>query len=361
MSESGGWLGDSGLLTRLVRSGYVRLAVLTAIAATVAFIIGTLLPMVDPVPAAITAVVATRPTFHHAAKESIFQVIGVLAGALLAFGAIAVIGMGPLTIALLVIASFVIVRVLRIAAAESAGFAAMSVAVTVILVVGTHLSPEGALERFLGVVVGAVCALIASYFTTRGEPVGRVTDELDEVQTQLADLLADIAAGVKDDLTPERSAAWYAMAVRLRDETLRLAVTVQDIRQHRRWSPVLTDSAVQRVGRQLARTQVMATRVLAIAVEINQLMTSPEPSVGAEQLSPLASVFEAAAASIADPSAPVSSPRTGVQRAIQGAEDTDAIVVIGGLAAHAQRIARLRETGQGKAVPQAPEERTEAP
>lgn len=361
MSQTTARQDTPGRIARIIQSGYVRLAVLTAIAATVAYVIGTVVPMVDPVPAAITAVVATRPTFHHAAKESIFQVLGVLAGALLAFAAIAVIGMGPLTIALLVIASFVIVRVLRIAAAESAGFAAMSVAVTVILVVGTHLSPEGALERFLGVVVGAACALVASYFTTRGEPVGRVTDELDEVQSQLAELLADIAAGVREDLTPERSAAWYAMAVRLRDETLRLAVTVQDIREHRRWSPVLTEPAVQRVSRQLARTQVMATRVLAIAVEINQLMTSPEPSVAAEQLSPLASVFEAAAASIVDPSTPTPSPRTGVQRAIHGADDTDAIVVIGGLAAHAQRIARLRDTGQGVAVPTDAADKPESP
>jgi len=232
----------------------------------------------------------------------------------------------------------------------------MSVAVTVILVVGTHLSPEGALERFLGVVVGALCALGASYFTTRGEPVGRVSDELDEVQSQLAELLADIAAGVRADLTAERSAAWYALAVRLRDETLRLAVSVQDIRDHRGWSPALTERAIEQVSRQLARTQVMATRVLSIAVEINQLMASAEPSVSAEQLSPLASVFEAAAATIADPAAPAASPRTGVQRAIQGAEDTDAIVVIGGLAAHAQRIARLRDTGQGARIPAEPAE-----
>ena len=68
-------------MTGLWTSGYARLAVLTALAAVVAYALGELLPYTDPIPAAITAAVATRATFHHAAKETAFQILGALLGA----------------------------------------------------------------------------------------------------------------------------------------------------------------------------------------------------------------------------------------------------------------------------------------
>ena len=250
----------------VLHSPYLRLAALTAAAATVAYLIGGVLAFVDPVPAAITAVVATRATFHHAAKEALFQVIGVVAGSAVAFGAISVIGFGPATIAILVLASFGIIRLLQVADPRSAPYAAMAVAVTVILVIGAQMSPEGALERFLGVMVGGACALVASYFTSRGKPVGRAEVELSIIQNGLAELLNDVAQGVQITLTSEVTRAWFDKAVHLRDETMRVAVEVEDVRDHRRWSPAIHEFDVRELERQLRSTQVMAARVLSLNV-----------------------------------------------------------------------------------------------
>lgn len=323
------------------RAGYLRLALLTAAAATVATVVGSLVPWIDPVPAAITAVVTTRPTFHHAAKESLYQVLGVVAGALVAFVAIALIGPGPATIAILVLASFAIVRLLRIADPSTAPYAAMSVSVTVILVVGAHMSPEGALERFAGVVLGGLCALVASYFTTRGVPASRIAEELETIQEDLAELLGEIAQGVRQVPTPEQTRGWLDRAAQARDATLKAAVDVEDMRQHRYWSPAIGKDDVRAVERQLAATQVMSARVLAIAADLNHIASSPQSPVTPGELSPLASVFEAAAASIVEPGVSGTSGATGVQQAIRSADDTQALVALGGLAAHAQRITRL--------------------
>ena len=330
----------------VLHSPYLRLAALTA-AATVAYLIGGVLAFVDPVPAAITAVVATRATFHHAAKEALFQVIGVVAGSAVAFGAISVIGFGPATIAILVLASFGIIRLLQVADPRSAPYAAMAVAVTVILVIGAQMSPEGALERFLGVMVGGACALVASYFTSRGKPVGRAEVELSIIQNGLAELLNDVAQGVQITLTSEVTRAWFDKAVHLRDETMRVAVEVEDVRDHRRWSPAIHEFDVRELERQLRSTQVMAARVLSIASDLNHLITERPTAGKSHELSPLARVFAAAAATIADPANETAASETSVHQALQAADDTAAMVMLGGLVGHAQRITRLGEENEG--------------
>jgi uncharacterized membrane protein YgaE (UPF0421/DUF939 family) len=267
----------------VLHSPYLRLAVLTAAAATAAYVIGGAVALIDPVPAAITAVVATRATFHHAAKEALFQVIGVVAGSAVAFAAISLIGFGPATIAILVLASFGIIRLLQVADPRSAPYAAMAVAVTVILVIGAQTSPEGALERFLGVMVGGACALVASYFTSRGKPVGRAEVELSSIQNELAELLNDVAQGVQMTLTPDITRTWFDKAVRLRDETMRLAVAVEDVREHRRWSPAIHEFDLRELEEQLRVTQVMAARVLSIASDLNHLITE-RPAAGSHHL-----------------------------------------------------------------------------
>jgi uncharacterized membrane protein YgaE (UPF0421/DUF939 family) len=330
------------------RSGYLRLAVLTTAAATAAYAVGVALPYIDPVPAAITAVISTRPTFHHAAKEALFQVTGVVTGALVAFAAIVTIGFGPLTIALLVLTSFAIVRVIRVADPASAPHAAMAVAVTTILVIGAQLSPEGAFERFMGVVVGGGFALLASYFTTRGEPVGRISVELTAVQGLLADLLGQIAEGVQQPLTKEHTKQWFRRATALRDETAKHALAVQDVREHRRWSPAIHEAELRALERQLGVTQVMATRVLSIASDLNQLTKKSPKQLPAEQLSPLAKVFASAAATMVNPDLSATGSNTGVQTAIRSADDTEALMMLGGLAGQAQQLSRLRREAQSE-------------
>lgn len=330
------------------RSGYLRLAVLTALAATAAYAIGAAVSFIDPVPAAITAVVSTRPTFHHAAKEALFQVTGVVTGALVAFAAIVTIGFGPLTIALLVLTSFGIVRLTRVADPTSAPYAAMAVSVTVILVIGAQLSPEGAFERFMGVVVGGGFALLASYFATRGEPVGRVSVELTAVQGLLADLLGQIAEGVQQPLTKDQTKQWFRRATVLRDETAKHALAVQDVREYRRWSPVIHETELRALERQLGVTQIMATRVLSIASDLNRLTAKSPKQLPAEQLSPLAKVFASAAATMANPDLSPTGSNTGVQTAIRSADDTEALMMLGGLAGQAQQLARLRKEAQSE-------------
>jgi len=77
-----------------------------------------------------------------------------------------VIGSGAVVILLLVALSFVMARVMQYNSPDESPLVAASLAVTVILVVGSHLTTELALERFTGVMIGALFALVASFLAS---------------------------------------------------------------------------------------------------------------------------------------------------------------------------------------------------
>ena len=77
-------------------------------------------------------------------------------------------------------------------------------------------------------------------------------------------------------------------------------------------------------------------------------MITERPTAGkSHELSPLARVFAAAAATIADPANETAASETSVHQALQAADDTAAMVMLGGLVGHAQRITRLGEENEG--------------
>ncbi len=164
---------------------YTRIAAATTIAAFLAYIAGQYLPYASAVPAAITAVVATQVSFHQATKGAFIQVLGALLGAAVALGIVSVVGSGALSILLLVALCFVVARVLHVASPEESPIVASTLAVTVILVVGTNLTTELAVERFGGIVVGALFAIIASYVASPTKATRALEDNADDIQEKL--------------------------------------------------------------------------------------------------------------------------------------------------------------------------------
>lgn len=321
------------------RSVYVRLAVLSSLAAVAAYLIAEALPFADPIPAAITAVIATRATFHHAAKESVFQTLGALLGAAIALVIVSALGSGPIVIFLLVLLCFALARVLRLAAPDESPFVAMSLAVTVILVVGTHLTSELAFERFIGVVIGGVCALAASALTAPTRDTRQLREESERLQEDLSALLATVATGLREP--PDASVArdWREQARDLRDRSIGLDARLADLSSHRRWSPRIHPEDIASLTTSLQANRVMSTRVLTITSDLATAAKAPGGSaLPTEARSPLADLIAMAADNIAaeDPSTSVG--RTQAHEAVRVAEQTAQIALIGGIVSSINRI-----------------------
>ena len=326
------------MIRRLWASSYARLALFTSVATVVAYSIGLITPYVDPIPAAITAAVATRATFHHAAKETVFQIVGALAGAAIALLIVSVLGTGPLVIFLLVLLCFALARWLRLASPEDSPFVAAGMAVTVILVVGTHLTTELAIERFTGVVVGALCALGASALTAPSRDTRVLRQEIDSLKDALASLLTMMSEGVR--ARPDRQTArqWREDAVELRNQTLGLAAQWDELSRNHRWSPRIDPDDLALLKQDLDATTVMSSRLLTIAADLSSATTREVEPLPPAAASPLADLMAMAAANISAEDPATSIGRTQAHEAVRVADQTAQIALIGGIVSNLNRI-----------------------
>ena len=323
------------------RSGYTRLAVLTALAAVIAYVIAEVVPFADPIPAAITAAVATRATFHHAAKETVFQILGALLGAALALVVVFLIGSGPAIIFLLILMAFALAKWLPIGTREEAQFIAGGMAVTMILVVGTHFTTELAIERFAGVVIGALCALAASYFATPVKDTRVLRTRLDELQHDLATLLSDMAEGLRHAPSAQQAAGWLDEAVELRNRSLGLDAQFEDLKSHTKWSPRIDPDDIDDLERSLTASRVMSSRVLSIASDLGQAARSTTATgIPQAALSPLADLIAMAADNIEAEDPATSIGATAAHEAVRQADATAQIALIGGIVSHVNQINR---------------------
>ena len=332
-------------MTGLLRSGYARLAVLTALAALAAYSLGEVLPFADPIPAAITAAVATRATFHHAAKETVFQVSGALLGAAIALVIVWVIGTGPIVIFLLVLLCFALARLLRLASPDESPFVAASMSVTVILVVGTHLTTEGAVERFVGVAVGAVCALAASSLATPTKDTRLLRADLEALQDSLSDLLAQIAKGLREPADRATAKEWREQAVELRNRSIGLGARFQDLDAHARWSPRIDPDDLALLKQSLDATSVMSSRVLSIASDLTGATGRASTPLPPAAMSPLADLMAMAADNISAEDPATSVGRTQAHEAVRVADQTAQIALIGGIVSNLNRINQASNAG----------------
>ena len=326
-------------LKRFKPTTYIRLAVLTSFAAFFAYLVSDAIPYASPVPAAITAVVATRVTFHHAAKETSFQLLGALVGAAVALAIVSVIGSGAVVILLLVALSFVMARVMQYNNPTESPIVAASLAVTVILVVGSHLTTELALERFTGVMIGALFALIASFLASPTRDTQKLAVGLNSVQIQLAQVLGQIATDIRNEPTKADASKWHDQAVELRNQVLGLSAQYEDLSKHSKWSPRINSEDMSSLKELLRANQVMSARVLNIANDLRGATDSNlDSQIPKAALSPLADLLDLAADNLATDDPTQSIGITAAHQAVRGADMTAQIALIGGIVSHVNQI-----------------------
>jgi uncharacterized membrane protein YgaE (UPF0421/DUF939 family) len=329
---------------RIDRS-YTRIAVATSLAAFAAYSVAHTLPFAGAsVPAAITAVVATQASFHQATKGAFIQVVGALLGAAVALGIVSVIGSSAITIVLLVALCFVVARLLHVASPDESPLVAAALAVTVILVIGTNLTTELALERFVGIVIGALFAVLASFVASPTKATRDLEDTADDIQVRLGLLLERIAVELRESPDSATVRSWFDQAVELRNEVLGLAAGLEDLKKNRRWSFRVTRADIAAVQAEVDACQIMSTRALSLASDLRRASASPgsSPALPPAALSPLADLIAATAANMAtdDPTRTVG--RTAAHQAVREAERTAQLALIGGIVSHMEQINQAR-------------------
>ena len=245
---------------------YVRLAVLSAAAAAVAYGLGSLTYNVSAVVAAITALVAIRPTFHASLQEVLRQLVGVVCGAAFTFAALQLIGFSAVAIFLTVLACFIAAKALRLGEEG-----AVAVAVTVILVVGPHFNTEAIETRLLGVLLGSAIALVMSFFTRRGTPHGRALADVVEQGDRTSALLATIGRNLatsKGNIAESTAADWLAEAEDILARAVEIRYAAEDAVSGSRWSPMINRAETEAVLDQVRITEGTALTVVSMCRDL---------------------------------------------------------------------------------------------
>jgi uncharacterized membrane protein YccC len=205
--------------------------------------------------------------------------------------------------------------------------------VTVILVVGTHLNTEGAVERFGGVVLGGLCALAASALATPTKDTRLLRADLEALQDSLSDLLAQIAKGLREPTDRATAKEWREEAVALRNRSIGLAARLQDP----------DDLAL--LKQSLDATNVMSSRVLSIASDLTGATARASTPLPPAAMSPLADLMAMAADNISAEDPATSIGRTQAHEAVRVADQTAQIALIGGIVSNLNRINQASNAG----------------
>lgn len=262
--------GDKASIRDVLNAPYFRLAVLSSLAATVAYFIGANSASISGTTAAITALVSVRHTFHDSIQESVTQIIGVLIGGTVAFLAIQVVGFNSFVVLFSVFSCFITARLLKLGEEG-----AIALGITLILVIGPRTT-TGAIEtieqRFLGVLLGVSLAVVVSYFVRIGTPQSRALREGLDQSMAMANLLNAIA--VKLALEPENisrqmSRAWLIEAKKIVSDLVEITTDAEGAVTGSEWSPVIDRNEAKSVLRQIQKTKITAETVVNICRELD--------------------------------------------------------------------------------------------
>jgi uncharacterized membrane protein YgaE (UPF0421/DUF939 family) len=248
------------------RHPYIRLTVLSAVTAAAAYGLATALPMTSATVAAVAALVSVRPTLHASMQEGLRQLLGVIIGAGVAFASLEFIGYSAVALFLAVLVCFAVAGVLRLGDEGAA-----AVGITVILVVGPHFSTVAIETRLSGVALGALLALIASFFLRPGTPHGRALADVVKEAGHAAGLLDTIAQALVSEsgqLTRPMVQAWLADAQLILMRTVETRLLAQDAVSGARWSPMIDRRQAAAILEQVQITEKTAVAIVSLCRDL---------------------------------------------------------------------------------------------
>lgn len=255
---------------------YVRLAILSTLAASISFAIGSVMTSVSAVTAAITALVSIKPTFHATAQEAVRQILGTIIGALLAFLLISFTGgFSAITLGIITGFCFLLAKLLKLGQNE-----AIVLAITIYLVAGFGMGTEAIEVRFLGVIFGSLIGLLASLYALPGTPTTRALD----TTLEHADRLAEILNEISELITHPKTTKIQTKVTEYLEETqqiLRDLETTQTETEEAvtgaKWSPMLRKEDAEHVLHQVKTTSSMARIIIGMCHDLLLAVENTEP------------------------------------------------------------------------------------
>ena len=216
----------------------------TSIAACAAWSVSLIVGLSSPVPAAVAAVLTVALSLNRSLRTGVSLVGATAVALVVAFVLYQAWGLHVWTAGVIVAASLVIGRVMRLGAEGSLQIPATALFVYVL---GENLTDEVILNRILATLLGVAVGVLFSLIAHPERPEERITENLSDLGHRLADLLVSMGDTAGERATRREAAEWLTQARKLSLEVRELGSEIDELALGRRFAV----GAERAVGRAL--------------------------------------------------------------------------------------------------------------
>jgi hypothetical protein len=229
-------------------------------AATIAYVVALWLSS-EPVPltAPLTALLVVQVTLYATLTTGIRRVNSVVAGVLIAIGFSALVGLSWWSLGLIILASLVVGRFVRV------GEFVPEVAISAMLVLGVTQVGGAAWDRILETLIGAVVGLMFNVLFAPPVWVGTAGESLQDLSRRMRQLLLHIGEQVNSHTPVERAAARLHEARRLDHDISDVDAALRQAEDSVRFNPRVKEGLLHRV---VLRTGLDTLEICAVVLRV---------------------------------------------------------------------------------------------
>ena len=222
------------------RKYWIQWILVTAIAASVSWLVGNQVLPNGGLVAAIVATLSVRISLNKSIREGIGQLLGTTIGVGTAMIALRFFGFGVVTVFVTVILALVTSRVLHLG-----DVASINVPITALIVIGPGLAESTAIHRTISTVVGTCIAIVFSYFAHPKSPAGRTVERIKTLANKSADLLELMSEAVFYGYTTDIAGKMLGHARLLTEEIPSVRAQALEARSYARWFPTAQEDEAE--------------------------------------------------------------------------------------------------------------------
>ncbi|MBD0689414.1 FUSC family protein [Streptomyces sp. CBMA123] len=281
-------------LTALVRRGardpFAVQTLRATVAATLSYAVATRLSS-EPAPltAPLTALLVVQVTVYSTLKTSIRRVVSVVVGVLIAIGFSAVVGLSWWSLGLVILASLVIGRFVRVEEFVQ------EVAISAMLILGVTKLTSQAWDRVLETLIGAAVGLLFNLLFAPPVWVETAGESIEDLARRARQLLLDISEQLGRPTPVARAAERLHEARRLDQAITDVDAALRQAEDSLRFNPRISEGLLSRLvlrtGLDTLEICVVVIRVLARSLTDlakrrgpEERLFPPEVAVGLEEL-----------------------------------------------------------------------------
>jgi uncharacterized membrane protein YgaE (UPF0421/DUF939 family) len=199
--------------------------------AVLAYLLALLLPVTPrPVLAPLTALLVAQVTLYQTVRSAVRRVVAVVTGVLLAVGLAAWVGFTWWSLGLTIVVALAVGYALHL------GDTVLEVPISAMLILSVGTTTAAATGRIIETLVGAGAGLLAGLVFARPKLLP-AAEAFDDLCGKMADLLMQMAAGLRDGSVIDQAPGWLARARSLSGEIRRVDDALHQAEESIRLNP----------------------------------------------------------------------------------------------------------------------------